>query len=467
MNIRDLLLNPIIQKISAALISVAGILLLIFGLQKDITLVVNGDAQQVTTYALTVGGVLRSQDFTLTEYDHLSPSPNTWLWGKETIHFRISSTIEIQADGEEITLQTAEIRPENVLLEAGFTVYPKDRILVDGKLISEDTQLSAGKDHLIRILRATPITVLTETGSLHFVSDGDSLAEAFQQQDLAVREEDQFSLPLDTPLDGSPIEVEWDQAEPLQVQLADQSITVYTTADTIGPALAGAGIALQGMDYSDPAETKAIPDDRQVQIIRVREEIILNQEEIPFTSTYQPDDSKELDQLSILSGGELGISAQQVRVTFENEQEVSREVEKEWVLREPSPRIIGYGTQINLRTADTADGQITYWRKITAYATSYNENCEGCKTYTATGAPLKRGVIAVKLDWFLYMRHLKVYIPGYGFASIEDVGGGVPWSTNWVDLGYKAENYEPWYWYVDVYFLAPPPPPEDIMYVLY
>jgi hypothetical protein len=65
------------------------------------------------------------------------------------------------------------------------------------------------------------------------------------------------------------------------------------------------------------------------------------------------------------------------------------------------------------------------------------------------------------------MKHLKVYIPGYGFASIEDVGGGVPWSTNWVDLGYKAKNYEPWYWYVDVYFLAPSPPPEDIMYVLY
>ncbi len=467
MKIQDLIHNPITQKVSAALISALGILLLVFGLQKEITLVVNGDAQQITTYALTVRGVLISQDLTISEYDHLYPSAGTWLWGDETIHYRVSSTIEIQADGTEITLQTAEIRPENVLLEAGFSLYPKDRILVDGKLISEDTHLSAGKNHEIRILRATPITIITETGEMYFVSDADSLAEAFESKALQVRDEDQLSIALDTPLDGSPLKVEWIQAKPLQVQLADRSISIFTTAETIGPALAGAGIALQGMDYAVPAETEPIPDNRKVEIIRVREELIVNQEEIPFTSTYQPDDSKELDQLSILSGGELGISAQQVRVIYENEQEISREIEKEWVLREPSPRVIGYGTQINLRTADTADGQITYWRKITAYATSYNETCEGCKTYTATGAPLQQGVIAVKLDWFLYMKHLKVYIPGYGFASIEDVGGGVPWSTNWVDLGYKLENYVPWYWYVDVYFLAPAPPPEDIMYVLY
>ena len=467
MKFRALFLNPITQKISAALISMLGMLLLILGLQKEITLVVNGEVQQIKSYALTVRGVLKSQDYQLTEWDQLDPSPGTWLWGDETIHFRVSSAIEILADGENISLQTAESRPENVLLAAGYNVYPKDRVLVDGKPINEDTLLEAGKDHQIRILRGTPITVITETGAIQFVSDGDNLGEAFEKEAIKVLDADQLSRPLDTPLDGSPIEVEWIQAKPLFVQLADQAITIFTTEDMVGTALAEAGIALQGMDYSDPAETEPIPENRQVQIIRIREEVILNQEAIPFSTVYRPDDSSELDQLSILSGGELGINAQQVRVTYEDEQEISRQVEKEWVLREPSPRILGYGTQINLRTADTPDGQITYWRKITAYATSYNENCEGCKTYTATGAPLKQGVIAVKLDWFLYMKHLKVYIPGYGFASIEDVGGGVPWSTNWVDLGYKAENYVPWYWYVDVYFLAPAPPPQDIMYVLY
>ena len=93
MKFRDLLHNPIAHKISAALISALGILLLIIGLRKEITLVVNGDAQQITTYALTVRGVLRSQDYSLSEYDHLFPAPGTCLWGKETIYFRVSSML--------------------------------------------------------------------------------------------------------------------------------------------------------------------------------------------------------------------------------------------------------------------------------------------------------------------------------------------------------------------------------------
>jgi len=251
------------------------------------------------------------------------------------------------------------------------------------------------------------------------------------------------------------------------VHLADETITIRTTADTVGAALAQGGIALQGLDYSIPSELEAIPENDQVQIIRVREEILLKQEQIQFSSEYQPADDLALDQLQIQTGGEYGIQAQRLRIVYENDREVSRELEKEWVIKEPSSRIIGYGTQINIETADTSDGQITYWRKITAYATSYDETCPGCSNTTSSGAYLKKGVIAVKLDWYRYMKGMRVYIPGYGFATIEDVGGGVPWSANWVDLGYRHKDYVPWSENVTVYFLAPAPPPENIMYVLY
>lgn len=467
MKIRNLILNPIIQRISAALLTTLGILLMVLGMRKDLILVVNGETRQVSTYALTVRGVLRSQDIALSEFDRLFPSPGTWLWGEETIHFRSSSEIEIQADDQVVTLQTAEIRPENVLLEAGITVFPKDRIMIDGKLIGEDSQLEPGKEYEIQILRGTPITLITHSGAVRFISDGDDLAQAFKDEGIKILDADQLSKPLDTVLDGSPITVEWIQAEPLQVQLADQTITVFTTADTVGAALAGAGIALQGLDYSLPAESEPIPENRQVQVVRVREEILLNQEKIQFSTSYQPDNGTELDQVSILSGGEFGISAQRYRVVFEDGQEVSREIEKEWVLREPNPRVVGYGTKINLRTASTADGEITYWRKITAYATSYNENCAGCNDWTYSGAYLQKGVIAVTRDWYYYMQGMQVYIPGYGFATVEDIGAGVSFSTNWVDLGYRSEDYVSWHQYVDVYFIAPAPSPENIMYVLY
>lgn len=311
------------------------------------------------------------------------------------------------------------------------------------------------------------IKIEFENGSQEFISDADTLTEALEDEGIEIFEADQLSKPLDTPLDGSSIVVTLIRAEPLQVHLADETVTIRTTEDTVGAALAQGGIALQGLDYSIPSEHEPIPENDQVQIIRVREEILLKQDQIQFTSEYQPADDLALDQLQIMTGGEYGIQAQRLRIVYENDREVSRELEKEWVIKEPNPRIIGYGTQINVETANTPDGQITYWRKITAYATSYNENCPGCDNITSSGAYLKKGVIAVKLDWYRYMKGMRVYIPGYGFATIEDVGGGVPWSVNWVDLGYRSEDYVAWSENVTVYFLGPAPPPENIMYVLY
>ena len=293
------------------------------------------------------------------------------------------------------------------------------------------------------------------------------MADALWNEDLKFYEADHFSVPLSTILDGTPLSVELIRSKPLQVLLSGEPVTIRTTAESVGAALAQSGHSLQGLDYSIPPEGESLPDNRQIEVIRVKEEILLNQEQIQFTSEYQPVDDLSLDQLQIVSGGEFGIQAQRLRIIYENGIEVSRDLEKEWTIMEPSPRVIGYGTQINVQTENTPDGQITYWRKITAWATSYDSTCPGCDTITSSGTVLKKGTIAVKLTWYRYMKFAKVYIPGYGFGTIEDVGGGVPWSVNWVDLGYKKGEYVPWSQNVTVYFRAPAPPPENIMYVLY
>ncbi len=467
MNIPDLIKKPLFQMIAAGMAAVLGILLIVLSLHKTVFLVINGQTEEITTYALTVKGLLKNQELQLTEHERITPGPGTMLWGGELIILNLSSSIEITADGDLETVQTAERRPENILLMVGHTLYPKDRILVDGVLTEKDSLMSLGKTHQIELLRGTPITVEFETGSHQFITDADTLSEALEKEGIEIFEADKISKPLSSALDGSPINITLIRAKPLLVYLANESVTIRATAETVGAALAQGGIALQGLDYSIPSELEPIPENNEVQVIRVREEILLKQDQIQFTSEYQPADDLALDQVQILTGGEFGLQAQRLRIVYENDREVSRNLEKEWVIKEPSPRIIGYGTQVNLETANTPDGQITYWRKITAYATSYDETCPGCSNTTSSGAFLKQGVIAVRLNWYRYMKGMRVYIPGYGFATIEDVGGGVPWSVNWVDLGYRHINYVPWSENVTVYFLAPAPPPENIMYVLY
>ncbi len=466
MNIPELVKNSKFQRVSAVVIAVIGIILITLSAWKNIFLVINGELQEHTTFALTVDGFLEEQGILLQESDRVSPSPGTILWGEETIFLTISKGIQIYADDQTISLNTAERRPENILLDAGLLLFPQDRLLVDGLSVGEKSLLAPAESHSIQVLRGTAIELQTEDGTFKFTTDTDILADALWKENIVLFEADHLSAPLNTTLDGTPLTVELIRSKPLLVQLPEQSVTIRTTADSVGAALAQSGLSLQGLDYSNPPEGASLPDNRQVEVVRVKEEILLNQEQIQFPTEYLPVSDNDLDQLQIVSGGEFGIEAQRLRIIYENGSEVSREIEKEWTVKEPKPRVIGYGTNINILTENTQDGQISYWRKITAWATSYDSTCPGCDTITASGTVLKKGTIAVKRNWYDQMKGMRVYIPGYGFGTIEDVGGGVSWSTNWVDLGYKKENYEPWSKNVTVYFLTPIPPPENIMYIL-
>jgi 3D (Asp-Asp-Asp) domain-containing protein len=86
-----------------------------------------------------------------------------------------------------------------------------------------------------------------------------------------------------------------------------------------------------------------------------------------------------------------------------------------------------------------------------------------CYPNTSSGKPVQKGVIAVTLAWYRYMQGLPVYVPNYGFATIEDVGGGLP-DRHWIDLGYSDEDWVGWGGWMTIYFLAPAP--SNVMWIL-
>jgi 3D (Asp-Asp-Asp) domain-containing protein len=155
-----------------------------------------------------------------------------------------------------------------------------------------------------------------------------------------------------------------------------------------------------------------------------------------------------------------------VRVRYEDGREISRQTESETVVRPPKDRVMGYGTKVVVRTT-TVDGvKIEYWRAVNLYATSYSpcrSGADRCYTGTASGLPVKKGVVAVIRSWFNMMSGQQVYIPGYGSAVIADIGGGIS-GKPWIDLGWSDDDYQPMTGWVTVYFLTPVPP--SILYNL-
>ena len=143
-------------------------------------------------------------------------------------------------------------------------------------------------------------------------------------------------------------------------------------------------------------------------------------------------------------------------------------MEDEWVAREPQTRQIAYGTQIVVRTLETPDGPIEYWRRIPVFLTSYTAatcgKSPGHPTYgiTRLGWKMRRGIVAV--DPAVIGLLSRVYVSGYGRGVAADTGGLI--IGRHVDLGYDVGAYEHWFEWGYVYVLTPVPSPGRIRWVL-
>ncbi|HKI54431.1 MAG TPA: G5 domain-containing protein, partial [Anaerolineales bacterium] len=271
--------------------------------------------------------------------------------------------------------------------------------------------------------------------------------------------------PLSTSLaDGMTITISSPRA--LTVSVDGTVMEIQSSAQTVGEALAEAGIPLLGLDYSLPSENEALPSGGQIKVVQASESVLLAQKPIPFESELIAAADVPLDQTQILSPGENGLSVQRIRVRYEDGNEVSRITEDETMVRQPKTRTLGYGTKIEIKTATVNGVQIEYWRAVQMYATSYSPCRLGtstCGSTTASGKQLQKGVVALSTNQYLNMKGQPLFIPGYGHATVEDACGGCV-GQPWIDLGYSDDDYKPWYSWVTVYFLTPVP--QNIVYIL-
>jgi resuscitation-promoting factor RpfB len=303
------------------------------------------------------------------------------------------------------------------------------------------------------------VTLLTPDGERTFASSAATVGQALAEFGVEVDERDFTWPPPGTPLDAD-ITVEYRPAREITVRVDGAEIRTKANGETVGEALASAGIPLLGLDSSLPAESAPVPADGVIEIFRVRETISLVQKSIPFQNQYVPAPDVPLGSEEILTPGRPGLAVARTRVRYENGVETARFEESEVVVQPPQDRLTGRGTKIVLQDVP-GQPNLQYWRAISMYAVSYSPCRLGvpnlCSYRTASGLPLQQGVVAMSRNWFNALRGTQVYVPGYGVAVVADIGGGFPDGRPWLDLGYTDEDFVGWSRWVTVYFLAPAP----------
>jgi len=239
-------------------------------------------------------------------------------------------------------------------------------------------------------------------------------------------------------------------------------------AHNVAQLLNEAGVQLLGKDYTVPSlDTELIPD-MSVRVVRVVEAWLFESEDIPFETVWRPDGALELDQYRTDQPGKSGVRKRRVRLVYEDGEEVERIVVDDWVERQPTTRLMSYGTNIVVRELETSEGVIRYWRKIRMLATSYNAPTAGKSldhpTYgiTRLGWRARKGIVAV--DPRVVALRTEVYVPGYGKGIAADTGGAIKGRR--IDLCYDDDNLVLWKTWVNVYLLEPAPPADEINWML-
>lgn len=430
---------------------------------RTIPMTVDGVTTTIKTRALTVRGALRSAGYPPQEGDLVIPAAGEWLSRAasiELVHPREVS-IELDPSGEVIKVTTASLTPMEILSEAELEPAEEDLVLVNGQPAGLNDWLDAGIVLALRYRRAVTLEIDIDGETRTLRSAADDLGSALVDAGIEIIKGDRVSLDLSTPLEEGLV-VEIRKGRPFEIMVDGGTTTGYSAALTTGEALADAGIALQGLDYSQPAEEEPAPQDGVIRVVRVVDIVMLEKEEIPFETIYQADETLEINDRQVTQEGVKGVSAKKVEVRYQDGEEVSRGEVTEVTLSEPLPQVINYGTRLVYQTIDTPNGPVTYYLAVEGTATSYSPCNSGtgdtCHPLTASGVPVTRGIVAMHRDWYNLFKGYNVYVEGYGIGTVADIGY-YPYDDNWIDLGYTDAEYVSWGSpAVTIYFLPPAPP---------
>jgi uncharacterized protein YabE (DUF348 family) len=353
--------------------------------------------------------------------------------------------VRLVVDGQVRDIPAGDLVPAHMLANAAIAFSPTDRVLMDGMPVPMDQTIQPEGLITLQLRRAVPITLIAPQGQVTVNTAAFTVGEALHEAGVNLFVSDRVEPPAETAV-TSGMTVTITPGREITVQAAGQTVRVRSSAATVEQVLAEAGIPLLGLDSATPSENEALPADGQIRIVRITESItsaykvIPNETELIVTTELQP------PAQDVLDAGEVGISLNRTRVRYEDGLEVSRVIESESVIRLPRTRVV----------------RSSYWAAKELYATSYSP-CRSsgepgvCYYGTSLGIRVEKGVVGFKLDWYLALRGMRVYIPGYGTAIVADTGAGYPDGRPHIDLGYSDSDYVGWSSWVTVYFLAPAP----------
>lgn len=214
----------------------------------------------------------------------------------------------------------------------------------------------------------------------------------------------------------------------VDIVVGNRIYPVYTFKSTVAQVIEEQNIIVDDGDLVTPQLVAPAEDGQVVKIVRVDKQEEIVHKKVPFKVIRQVDDRLPQGIEKVNQNGIDGLKKMVYLKVLNDGIEVSRDLVKTEMIKEPQPKIIAVGrrtvvhtTSRSLEMKRTVTGN-TLTAQATAYTfTGYN---------TSTGITPYRGVVAV--DPNVIPLGTRLYIENYGEAVALDTGGSI--KGNRIDL---------------------------------
>ena len=350
------------------------------------------------------------------------------------------TTVVLNLNGEELKLATHAKTVEEVLADQNVTVTQYDKLSP-----SLDTEIT--NDLAITWEQAEEVFISVDGSQSSIWTTEKLVGKILEEANIEIAEKDIVSLNLDAEV-GADKKIDIQKAFQLTLVDGQETRDVWSTSTTVANLLEKEGITLGELDRVEQPLEQVIAPGGKVAVVRVEKVTDVVEESIDFAVEKQNDSSLLKGKEKVVTEGKAGKVAKTFEVVKENGVEVTRTLQAETVIEEPTKKVVAVGTKVVTASAATtvsrdnsaapANGKEFY-----VTSTAYTASCNGCSGITSTGINLKAnpGMKVIAVDPNVIPLGSKVWVEGYGYAIAGDTGGAIKGNKIDVFVASKSEAY--------------------------
>lgn len=358
---------------------------------------------------------------------------STWALFEAT-----KAEVVVAANGDLLTVKTHTETVGDLLDDLGIDVGEYDDL---SHALDED--IEGGMEILLE--PAHYVAVVTDGKIDEYITTARTVGEFLEEHDIQLTEYDDISEDVLTEINGD-LGLIINKAFAVKLVDGEDVGAYWTTGETVQDLLKKYDITLNEYDKIEPEIDEQVKKGTNITITRVEKKKEEVEEAIPFETEEKNDNSLLKGKSKVVTEGQDGVALKTYEITYENGEEVNRELVEEETVEPSTNKVVAVGTKVEKKKAPKATPAPKGGKTFIMESTAYGPDCNGCSGRTAYGININKSPMpkVVAVDPNVIPLGTRVWVEGYGEAIAGDTGGAI--KGNRIDVLVKSEAYAASHW---------------------